>query len=400
MKILQLSNKPPWPLKDGGAIAILNLTKGFFISGHQVTLIAMNTLKHHIKKEDIPDTIKRIADFRFPEVPAEITFFGTALNFLFSRKPFTAVRFISRTFESELISTLKETSFDLIQLEGLYLCPYIPVIRTYSSAVIAYRAHNIESEIWDRTAAISSGIKKWYFSNLTCRIRKFEEKWLNRYDVLVPITERDGRLLNTMGNVKPVHVAPAGVDPDSFNIGQANMEFPSLFHIGSLEWSPNQEGLIWFLKNCWGKIRSKYPELRFYIAGRNAPKWLSDKLNQPGVVFLGEIGDAFAFMKSKAVMIVPLLSGSGMRVKIVEGMATGKTIVSTSIGAEGLQVENSLNILIADTPGDFIRSIESLIGDKILFDRIGEEASVFVRNNFNYVTIARELTAFYQTNLK
>jgi polysaccharide biosynthesis protein PslH len=400
MKILQLTNKPPWPARDGGAIAILNLTKGFFRFGHHVTVLSMNTRKHHISPENIPDDINAIASFRFADVPAETSFFKALLNLFFSLEPYTAVRFVSKTFQHELIQLLKDISFDIIQLEGLYLCPYIPVIRKFSEATIVLRAHNIEAEIWERTAAASKGFKKWYLRNLSSRMRKFELKWINRYDLLIPITERDGNQLNRMGNTKPWLVTPAGIEFESLRTSGEKVEFPSLFHIGSLDWMPNQEGLIWFLDTCWDEIRIKYPLLRFFIAGRNAPEWLITRLKRPGVVFMGEVEDAAAFIQSKAVMVVPLFSGSGMRIKIIEGMACSKAIISTSIGAEGLRVTDNENIMIADQPAEFIRKIELLLGNEAFFTQLGEMAEKFVRENFDHVLLAGKLLDFYKHHIK
>jgi polysaccharide biosynthesis protein PslH len=400
MKILQLTNKPPWPVKDGGAFAILNLTKGFFRNGESVTVLAMNTRKHHINPDDIPDNIKGIASFRFVEVPAEISFFHVLFNLFFSSEPYTSVRFVSEIYQNELIQLLKETAFDVIQLEGLYLCPYIPLIRSYSQAAIVLRAHNIETEIWERTAAASKGIKKWYLNNLATRIRKFEQQWINRYDMLVPITERDGNQFNRMGNTKPWLVTPAGMEFDTRQLSEVKTEFPSLFHIGSLDWMPNQEGIIWFLDNCWDVIRKKHPSLKFFIAGRNAPDWLITRLKHPDVVYMGEVEDAAAFIQSKAIMVVPLFSGSGMRVKIIEGMAYNKSIISTSIGAEGLQVTDNENIMIADQRDEFIRKIELLLENEPFFTGMGEMAGKFVRENFDHVLLAGKLLDFYRQQLK
>jgi len=173
MRILQLTNKPPWPDKDGGAIAMLNLTRGFYRLGHEVTILSMNTLKHHTRKEEIPPEVRKLADFRFAEVPAPVSPLSALGNLLFSRLPYNAVRFISGSYRNALTSLLKEKDFDIVQLEGLYLCPYIPLIRAHSKALIAYRAHNIEAEIWQRTAALTSGLKKVYLQILSRRIALF-----------------------------------------------------------------------------------------------------------------------------------------------------------------------------------------------------------------------------------
>ena len=162
MRILQLMNKVPWPPKDGGAIACLNMTKGFSMLGHEVTVLSMNTSKHHVRIKDMPLDLRKKADFRLVEVPASINWFEAALNLLFSDMPYNAQRFISDEYTTELVKLLNEKKFDVIQLEGLYLCPYIPVIRQYSEARIAYRAHNIEYEIWERTAKLSEGFRSKY----------------------------------------------------------------------------------------------------------------------------------------------------------------------------------------------------------------------------------------------
>lgn len=395
MRILQLMNKVPWPPKDGGAIACMNMTKGFSMLGHEVTILSMNTSKHHIKLEEMPSNIRSKADFKLVEVPASINWFVAALNLLFSNKPYNAQRFISDEFVIELIKTLQEKEFDVIQLEGLYLCPYIPIIRKYSKALVSYRAHNIEYEIWERTAKLSEGLKSNYLNNLSKRIKRFEIGYLNTYDLLIPITDRDGKILDDLGNKKPKHTSQTGIDYASLVPTAKKLEFPSLFHIGALDWAPNQEGLIWFLDKCWPKIHSENPDLKFYLAGRNAPDWFERKTKLEGVVFLGEINDAYDFMNSKAIMIVPLFSGSGMRIKIIEGMALGKTIITTDIGTEGIPTQNWNNIVIANTATEFIEVITKLINDRKMAEQIGKNAIGFIQEKYDNISQARNLVEFY-----
>lgn len=396
MKILQVTNKVPYPTKDGGAIACMNLTKGFAHLQHEVTVLAMNTLKHNVSIDEIPETVKDFARFELVDVPARISAFRAILNFLFSKKPYNAVRFVSSRFSKVLVKLLQENEFDVIQLEGLYVCPYIPVIRKHSKATIVYRSHNIEFEIWERTAKMSKGLMRFYLNNLSKRIKRFEKSLINSYDLLVPITERDARMLDRLGNTKPRHVSQTGIDASALLPNAKNLEYPSLFHIGSLEWAPNQEGLLWFVRNCWPLILEKCPELKFYVAGRKAPGWLINSLDVPNLVFLGEVKDAYEFMNSKAIMIVPLFSGSGMRIKIIEGMALGKTIVSTPIGAEGIDVEREKNIVIADTAESFGDAIEKLVNDRNYFERIGKNAIEFIHEKFDNLAAANKLIEFYK----
>ncbi|RKD87681.1 glycosyltransferase family 4 protein [Mangrovibacterium diazotrophicum] len=399
MRILQLTNKVPWPPTDGGAIATLTLSKGFFILGHQVSILAMRTEKHNTRLDEIPEHLAAQIDFNLVDVPARITFWGGLVNFLFSDLPYIAARFISEDYSRALIKLLKEKEFDVIQLEGLYLCPYIPLIKQYSKALIAYRAHNIEYEIWERSSKLSGGFRRIYLSILTRRIKKFGMSYINEWDVLVSITERDGEMLDKLGNRKPRITSQTGIDFSTLVPTAKDLEFPSLFHIGSLEWGPNQEGLLWFINNVWPLIYRKYPELKFYIAGRNAPGWLAQKLKLANVVFLGEIEDAYQFMNSKAVMIVPLRSGSGMRIKIVEGLALGKAIVSTTIGVEGIAAEDHEHILIANEPHEFVHAVSELIENKALYKKLCKNAVEFIREKFDNLAIVSSLVDFYKKQL-
>jgi len=400
MNILQVTNKVPFPTKDGGAIACMNLTRGFSLLGNRVTILSMNTAKHNISLNEIPETVKDLAKFILEDVPANILVIPAIWNLLFSQKPYNAVRFISTSFKTRLQTLLTEKQFDIVQLEGLYVCPYIPVIRKYSKAKIVYRAHNIEHEIWDRTALNSKGIVKWYLKILAKRIKIFETGLLNKYDLIVPITKRDGTILNNLGNTKPCHVSQTGIDSSVLIPNAKNLEHPSLFHIGSLEWTPNQEGLVWFLDNCWLDIHAKYPDLEFYIAGRNAPIWLQKKLAAPNVVFKGEVTDAYEFMNSKSIMVVPLHSGSGMRIKIIEGMALGKPIVTTPVGTEGILTTTGKNIIVAENATDFKQAIYELIEKREYFDNISKNAIEFIHKKFDNLASAGALIEFYKKHIE
>ena len=397
MNILQLCNKMPYPPKDGGSIAILSLSKALVELGHKVTILAMNTSKHYFSVDDIPKELKSKINFHDVFVDTKINPLNLIINLLFSKFPYNAKRFISTKFKNKLINILKNNDYDIVQLEGLYLCPYINVVKEYSKAKVVYRAHNIEHEIWERTAAKQHNIvKKRYLKILTNRLKKFEISLINQYDAVVPITERDSIHLNKLGNDKPVHVLPTGINTNELNSVNIKNDFPSLFYIGALDWTPNQEGIIWFLDNIWINIFDKYKELKFYIAGRNAPQWFINKLKKKNIFYLGEIDNAYEFMASKSIMIVPLLSGSGMRIKIIEGMALGKTIISTSIGAEGINITNNENILIADNPNDFVCMIDKILNNKALFDNIGKNAINFVKNNYDNLALTLLLVDFYK----
>lgn len=397
MRILQLCNKFVYPAKDGGAIAVINLTKSFSSHGCDVTVLAMNTSKHKFDLKNLPEEIKKLADWIGVGVDNEVKPFSALLNLLQNRS-YNIARFISLAYNDKLIELLHQKEFDVIQLEGLYLSPYVETIRAFSKAKIAMRAHNIEHEIWKKIANNEkSFIKRTYLKILSKQLKKYEISRLNKYDLMVPISEPDAQKLKSLGCELPIHVCTAPYDETVLTPDKSKMEFPSVFFIGALDWIPNKEGLEWFLKNVWQKISLQFPELKFYIAGRNAGQI---KIPETKNVFVvGEVENAYDFMNSKGIMIVPLLSGSGIRVKIIEGMALGKTIVSTSLGAEGIPCKDGQNILIADTPEAFAERIAKCINEKMFFSIVGDNAYQFAKQRFSSHEVTSKLIEFFKQNI-
>jgi glycosyltransferase involved in cell wall biosynthesis len=395
MKILQIANKVPYPPKDGGSIATFSMSRGFRELGHEVTVLAMSTSKHPVSISDIPKTIREDIRFCLVDVDTRLSPFHAAKNLIFSKMPYNAERFVTKDFGDQLAQLLSEEEFDVIQLEGLYLAPYVPLIRAKSNALLSMRSHNIEHEIWERTVMQRTGLKKLYTRIIAGRVKQMELEEMNSYDAMIPITSRDDKILKSLGCHLPSHVAPTGINMSDFEAYKTKPEYPSIFHIGALDWSPNQEGLDWFIKHIWNDLNRKYPSLKFFIAGRNAPDYIRN-IKVPNVIFLGEVDDAYDFMCSKAIMIVPLLSGSGMRIKIIEGMALGKSIVSTSIGAEGIGVSHGTDILIADEAKKFTEAMETLLNNFDKFEAIGGQARKFVQENYDNLSISKALCAFYK----
>lgn len=396
MRILIIVNKIPYPPKDGGSIATLTLARNFVKLGHQVDILTMNTSKHYFRLDQLPLELSRSIRFIGVDTPALISPIEALKNLLFSDKAYIAERFYTEKFRDSLELLLDEEEYDVIQLEGSYMGMYMPSIRAHSSAKVSMRAHNLEFEIWERTAKNASFPKNYYFSNLAKRIKKLEVKQLNEFDAMIPITSRDGKILQSLGCKIPVHTTPTGFDVDGTKLDLSKQEFPSVFHIGALDWPPNQEGLLWFFDKIWPIVVKKHPHLKFYLAGRNAPDWIKT-MKVKNLVFIGEVESAIEFMNSKAIGVVPLLSGSGMRIKIVEGMALGKAQVTTKIGAEGNPAKDGKELMIADEPSEFAAKIIELVENKELFDSMGRNAYEFVKKEFDNKVITQSLIDFYKS---
>jgi glycosyltransferase involved in cell wall biosynthesis len=172
----------------------------------------------------------------------------------------------------------------------------------------------------------------------------------------------------------------------------ANLTF---FHIGSMDWMPNQEGIKWFMDNCMPILAQEFPENKILLAGRNMPKWV-DNYKFHNLEIIGEINNAIDFINSCDIMFVPLFSGSGIRIKIVEGMSLGKVIISTTIGAEGIDCSDGINILIADTPEQFIEKFRFCVDNPNHCKIIGANAIALINDRHNIINTTRILIEFYK----
>jgi glycosyltransferase involved in cell wall biosynthesis len=397
MKILILSTKMPWPARDGGAIATLNMALGLVRKEIQVTLLTMNTGKHYFPETELPGDLKEKITILSVNVDTRIRPLRLMLNFLFSRYPYNARRFISKSFKAKLAACLASDDFDIVQLEGPYLSHYIPTIR--GRAMIALRAHNQEHRIWKLMSEKEGNpLKRFYLKNLARRITVLERKLLSQVDLLVPISYEDSLGFDQLGHTLPVAVIPTGIDISDYPLNEKE-ERLLLFFIGALDWGPNQEGLDWFFREIWPGIRVRWPELTLHLAGRNPDYYFKGKSPPENVVLEGEVDDAIGFFHRHTVMIVPLLTGSGIRIKILEAMAMGKAVISTGIGAAGLHARNGEHLFLADTCDEYLNVLETLQAKPGLLRQTGMKARQFVRENFDILALSEKLISFYKDQL-
>ena len=224
---------------------------------------------------------------------------------------------------------------------------------------------------------------------------KHELTVINDFDGVAAITRNDADFFIQAGCRVPITDIPFGINLTRFRELHQDSSDITLFSIGSMNWIPNQEGIRWFLETVWPDVTKRYPFLKYFIAGREMPSWLTNS-HYPNVKIAGEVDDALKFINEHTVMIVPLFSGSGIRIKIIEGMACGKTIISTTVGAEGIHYTNLEDILIADEPGEFIELISSCMNDKAFFNRIGKNARELIKRDYDRDLIIQKLLGFYE----
>ncbi|RLD41928.1 MAG: hypothetical protein DRI86_12550 [Bacteroidetes bacterium] len=400
LRILQICNKPPFPPMDGGAIGMHNVSQGFIDSGFDLHILSVNSNKHFVDIDTLPQSYIDNTNFNAVEVDLNIKVFSAFANLVFSKRSYNIERFYNKEFGNKLTEILENKEFDIIQIESIFLKDYIPTIRKYSKAKLVLRAPNVEFVIWNRLAQIEkSFLKRFYLNILAKRLKKEELIAFDKVDAIYTVTENDIKLIKSLGIKKPIEFIPTGIDvTKDLSTEGVNTEYPSIFHMGALDWLPNQEAVKWLLDNVWPSIYKEFPKLKFYIAGRRPPQWLKD-LRIDGVEVVGEVDDAAAFIKSKAIMPVPLFSGSGMRVKIIEGMMLKKAIVSTTIGIEGIIHKDGKDVLIANTPQEFIDSIRKLIWKEDFYKSICFNARENAKRNYSNKVLAEKLNSFISSIL-
>ncbi len=384
----------PYPPKDGGSIAMNSITEGLIKCSNQVTVLAINTPKLFINDADIDSNYRKTTHFQSVFIDTNVKPIPAFLN-LFTIQSYHIVRFDSKTFEQALIDILQKQHFDIVQIESLLLSNYVRVIRKYSKSKIVLRSHNVEYSIWERLAKKTANpLRAWYLRLLSKRLKKYEIEMMNHYDGIACITKLDALSYQQLGCQPPIITIPFGINLSNYKILKTSTQVASVFHLGAMDWMPNADAMRWFLNYVWPRVVEQHSEVKLYLAGRNMPTWLL-QLSMTNVEIVGEVSDAHQFINSKSIMVVPLSSGGGMRVKIIEGMALAKIIISTTIGAEGIEYESMKNIIIANTANEFVEAIHTCLTNSTLADAIANNARQLAETNYDNQKICERLSEFY-----
>ena len=396
MKILFLTNKLPYPPKDGGSIATLNMITGISNAGHEVTCLSLNTLKHSFPIEKIPGSLSGKIRFIGIDCDSSLRPARMIYNLLFSKVPYIAERFNKPDFRKKLLQLLEEEEFDIVQLEGPYLGHYLDTIRQKSHAIVSFRAHNVEHRIWERKADNEKGpCRKWYLRNMALRLKRFELQVAEKSNCLVTISPLDEQSFLALGVKKPTITIPTGLDLKEYPSSDLPGN-PSVFFIGALDWLPNQEGLKWFLDHVLDPLRKEVPEVTFHVAGRNAPASFEKLLSRKQVIYHGEIEDSKIFMKSHRIMVAPLFTGSGIRIKILEAMALSRPVVTTPIGIEGIPARNNKEVMVSADPDTFKNQIITLIKEEDTPGELVAAGRQLIQENFDTFGLSTRITRFFK----
>ncbi len=387
-KILVITNRIPFPLKDGGNMAMNTMIQGYHDAGMEVYLLSMNTSRHFIDHARLKTLFTHLKGFEWVDINNELRKKDIIFNFLFSREPEHVVRFYKKDFEDKIVQIIGRFKPDIIQIESVYLTTYLPAINKNTEALTVLRMHNIEFQIWRGLAHHGSYFKKVYLNNLAARVSQFERSAWQAYDLLLPITEKDAAMVLRLEDVNALLVAPFSLDLSK--IKPASNEKWVGYHIGAMDWIANQEGITWFLNKAWKSIRKAVPGFEFYFAGRNMPESFKN-LQISGVHCLAEVESAEDFISDKKILIVPLWSGGGIRVKILEAMAAGKVVITTPKGIKGIEARPGQHYLLASTSDEFVRALSWCMENKEAAEKMAKNAMELIRTRYEYMAVTNNI---------
>jgi glycosyltransferase involved in cell wall biosynthesis len=394
MKVLHLTNKPIFPLLDGGCIAMHELLKNLLELGFEVKNLTIETSKHPFELDQYPASLRQI-------ISPESVFIDTkikakdAFTSLFGNTSYNISRFYNVKYENKIIETLKTTKFQVIILESAYLLPYLHAIRKNFEGKVILRAHNVEFKIWEQLAVSEIGIiRKLFLKKLAKDLKTFEVKNLKKVDGIACVSENDLMHFKNLGISTPLCTIPVSMDFDIENI--PTIQKNRFCFLGSMNWKPNIEAVDLLLNKIFPKILEQIPEAELHLAG----SFMSDKLlnlKQNNVFVHGKVTDVNAFLGENGILLVPLKSGSGIRIKILEALSIGVPAISSTVGFEGIPIKNEIHGMIANRTKDFVEAAIFLASNLEIAKSMGQKGQVLVIETFNIHNTSKKLLAFIQS---
>lgn len=379
MKILFITNLIPYPIDNGGKIKTYNTLK-ILSNNNDIDLMCFYEEDNELKgKEHLYKYCRNIDCIKKPITTSKNIKYMIfmAIKNIFSKMPLVVYKYMDKDFLKKLNENLDKNDYDVIYIDHLQLGGYIYKIDVKDKTLVLDE-HNAECTIILRKAEQTKNlIKKSYLKYEYLRLKKFEAKIINEVDKVIVLSEEDKSTLNEISNVKEGKFTKIPIPIESNFIkknGLKNENFYNILFLGTLSWFPNVQGIEWFVEKVVPLLDKEGFKYNLYIVGKDPSEKLKNisKTNDK-IIVTGFVNDVNEYIEKCDFMVVPLFIGSGMRVKILESMSKNIPVISTSIGCEGIEVENEESILIANNEHEFIESINKL-KNKDIYNKIRTNA--------------------------
>ena len=323
------------------------------------------------------------------------------LSHLGAHAPYAVSRFAGARVQKQLQTWFREQRYDVAVCDFLDAAINFPGRLNIPSVLFQ---HNVESEIWRRHADTAGNpVKKMLYRMEFRKMLRYERAAVRKFQHVIAVSENDRALMTKWVDGDRVTVVPTGVDLAQYRPAPNPLDTsaPLVTFVGAMDWEPNVDGVEYFCAEVWPAIKAEVPQARLRIVGRNpdrrVQKWASNSINNDNSIEVtGRVPSVVEHLRQSAVIIVPLRIGGGTRLKIYEAMATGKAVVSTTIGAEGLDVHHGHDIMLADDPRSFAQAVIMLLRDPELRRRY-EKAAAETAARYDWPAIGERFSEVLQS---
>jgi glycosyltransferase involved in cell wall biosynthesis len=299
----------------------------------------------------------------------------------------------------ELEHLLTEQDFDIIQIESIHLMNYLPAIRrARKQPIVVCDWHNIESELMQRYSERELGrLRRAYAGKTARQMSEFEKRALRDFDAHIVVSQRDAEQLRVINPDARIFVIENGVDTAFYSDLEGKAELPArrIVFVGSMDYHANIDGAVKFARSAWPRLRQRQPDLIFTIVGKDPAPEVRELAQLPGIEVTGTVDDVRPFYREAIAAVVPLNVGGGSRLKILEAMAAGVAVVSTTLGAEGLDVQPGENIIIGDTNEELIESIDSVVENEERRRHLSAAGRALVFKRYDWSSLGTALYSVY-----
>lgn len=378
---LIVANRLPFPVDDGWKSRAFQVTRALG-AAMETTLLAFDTAPGAL--DDARRTLGPAVTIRTVPAPRARTPAKLALGLL-TRDPLHVWNARSRAMLDAARDIVERRKPTVAVFESPYVYPIAAALPPGTCRVID--AHNVENLIFSRYARTLGNVAQRWYAGITARkLARFERESFSSADVAWLCSAQDRDLARQLAPAADLRVVPNGVDTQAFQPGQASGRNPlRLLYFGKLDYLPNVDAIEWFTREIFPVIRKRMPGITLDIAGAGATGSIEDIVRGvPGINLLGRLDDVRPALASAGVVVVPLRIGGGTRLKIVEALAMACPLVSTPIGAEGLEVQDGRDLLLAGSPGSFAQAIERLVADRALADALGAQGRATVAAHYDW----------------
>ncbi|MBN1679348.1 MAG: glycosyltransferase [Anaerolineae bacterium] len=400
MRILFITPQLPEPPHGGNALRCSGLMRGVHAAGHDIVLYTFGTLAELERNRETLESYCATID----PVPAPRRRLRDRLrDLLLTHKPDMERRLYTPLFVDHLKRLLINESFDLIQLEGLEVAVYLPVIeQCQPDTPVIYDAHNAEFDLQrsmyetdaNRLRRLPGAVYSWLQWH---RLARFERRVCLASAHVVTVSDADAEAMHWLTPEYPITVVPNGIDVQRYAQTDASLDLGphALVFTGSMSYRPNVDAALWFADEILHRVRARVPDAKFFIVGSHPHRRLDTLRRREDVEITGWVPDVNPFLHAAAVYVAPLRMGSGTRLKLLQAMAAQQAIVSTTVGALGLNVQDGVELRLADDAGQFAEAVITLLENQAERQALGEAGANYVRAHHDWSAIVPRLLQVY-----